>query len=132
MELNTAPEVQSEIFSNDRAPERGNLTTHRPVPPDDICSGKHGGNFASVLAHEKAKLGKKEMYSILLDVFRQYPMGLTSHQLSEILGMPNRNQFAPRLSEMKAAGVLRQSEEMRDGCHVLKLLVRYFNEDPQI
>lgn len=93
---------------------------------DDICYSHHRGDTASVLAHDKAALGKQEMYETLKALFRQHPMGLTSHEIAELLGLPNRNQFAPRLSEMKAAGILRESGEHRNGCHVLKMLTKFF------
>jgi len=122
MEPNTATET---IFEDATAPGRGKAAKRHPLP-DDICAAKHGNALASVLAFEKAKLGRQQMYTTLVDLLRQHPMGLTSHEIAEILGLPNRNQFAPRLTELCGMDVCRKTGELRGGCHVVKLLTRYF------
>lgn len=94
------------------------------VSSDDICFNKHQGNTASVAAYEKCLHSKAEMFETLKTLFRIYDT-LTSHEIADILGISNRNKFAPRLSEMKNAGMLRETGELRNGCHALKLTAEY-------
>jgi hypothetical protein len=92
-----------------------------PTADDDLCAGKHGGDFASVLAHDRAKRGKARMYGILREVFDAHGE-LTTHEIAAVLGEENRNRFAPRLTEMRAYGMVERTGEMRGGCHVLRLV----------
>ncbi|HET9283187.1 MAG TPA: hypothetical protein VFR24_14600 [Candidatus Angelobacter sp.] len=97
------------------------LRKHQFSPQDDLCSKKHGGDFASTLAHDRALHGKKEMYRTLIEVLEAHGP-LTSHEISEVLGLANRNKFAPRLSEMKALGMIERTGELRGGAYVLRLV----------
>jgi hypothetical protein len=94
---------------------------HTPTREDDLCVGKHGGDVASVLAHEKIKPKKAKMYAILREVLDVHGP-LTTHEIACILGEENRNRFAPRLTEMRVYGWVERTGEMRGGCHVLKLV----------
>lgn len=89
--------------------------------PDDLCAGKHGGDYASVLAHDRVKPKKAKMYAILREVLEAHGP-LTTHEIACILGEENRNRFAPRLTEMRAYGWVERTGQLRDGCHVLRLV----------
>ncbi|MGC2528627.1 MAG: hypothetical protein WA639_12825 [Candidatus Acidiferrum sp.] len=91
-----------------------------PTADADLCAGKHGDDFASVLAHDRAKAGKSRMYAILREVLEAHGP-LTTHEIACILGEENRNKFAPRLTEMRAFGWIERTGTMRGGCHVLRL-----------
>jgi hypothetical protein len=87
----------------------------------DICENNHGGNLASVIAFERAQAGMVEMRARLLDLFDAHG-DLTSKDIAELLGLKNPNHFAPRISDLKNEGILRETGAMRDHCHVLRLV----------
>lgn len=89
---------------------------------DDICANNHGGDLASNLAFEKARHTRQFMYDTLTDLFMAHG-NLTSNEIADLLGLPNRNQFAPRISEMRRAGAVTTTGELRDGCNVLRLVM---------
>jgi hypothetical protein len=100
---------------------------HRRVPkskrlPNDLCAGKHGGNTASALAFEKSRRGHSEMFETLREVFHAHGE-LTSKEVAGILGLPDKNKFAPRLSDMLIrTHELERTGEMRNGAYVLRLV----------
>jgi len=61
------------------------------------------------------------MYAILREVLEAHGP-LTSHEIAALLNLPNRNSFAPRLTEMRAFGWIERTGEMRGGAHVLRLV----------
>lgn len=90
--------------------------------PADLCAGKHGGDIASALAFERSKHRHSAMFETLRQVFRAHGE-LTSKEIAAILGVPDKNKFAPRLSDM----LIRMKEIertglMRGGAHVLRLV----------
>jgi hypothetical protein len=129
MEPNTALESQSEnIFGNDTAPDRGKAPRRKRIPAD-ICQNRHKGNDASEEAFARGKHTYEAMRKTIKDIYRQYPMGLTSKEVGRILGESNPNHYSPRISQLKAEGVLvARPGERRQGCEVLQMRVAYFNE----
>jgi hypothetical protein len=87
----------------------------------DICENNHGGNLASVLAFERAQAGMLEMRARLLDLFNAHD-NLTSKEIGEMLGIQDKNLFAPRLSDLKSEGILYETGQRRDHCNVLRLV----------
>jgi hypothetical protein len=114
-----------ELFTNDTAPDRS-VSRREPRPPqEDICANKHKGNLASVLAFEKAKHTRSETINMLVELFEAHGGSLTSKEVGQILGQPDKNKFAPRLSDMlHKYHLLEKTDQMRDGAYVLRLVVR--------
>jgi hypothetical protein len=119
------PAHQAKLLIEDplRAFDRVNRERPKRIP-EDICETKHGGNTASVAAHEKTRHTKLMMYEELTELFRAHG-DLTSKQVVELYygnRNHNRNATSPRLSEMKAMGWLEETGQILDGCHVLRLV----------
>jgi len=115
--------VIDELPSGKNAPDHSTnrkLRKQRLTPQDDLCAAKHGGDLASTLAHDRAMHGKKVMYQTLTELLEKHGP-LTSHEIAAILNLPNRNSFAPRLSEMRAFGWIERTGELRGGAYVLRL-----------
>ena len=87
----------------------------------DVCENNHGGNLASVLAFERAQEGMALMRARLLDLFDAHD-NLTSKEIGELLGIDDKNLFAPRLSDMKSEGILYETGQRRDHCNVLRIV----------
>lgn len=116
-------QTHPEVFTNDTAPDRS-VSRRTPRPPqEDICANKHKGNLASVLAFEKAKHTRSKTINMLVELFEAHGGRLTSKEVGQILGQPDKNKFAPRLSDMiHKWHLLEKTDEMRDGAYVLRLV----------
>ena len=115
--------VFAKVFDKPRenAPDRS-VSRRTPRPKiDDVCANRHGGDSASAAAWQKARKGVRQTIEMLIEVFRAHGE-LTSHEIAEIIGVPNRNSWAPRISDMlHRYNLLEQTGQMRNGCHVLRL-----------
>src|SRR5271156_4857464 len=113
--------VIDELPSGKDAPNHRKVMckTHSPVPGQDLCTSHHGNNLASVLAHDSVIEGKEKWYEDLRVLFLQYET-LTTNEIAVILNTP-KEKFRPRITEMKAAGLIFQTSLLRDGCFVLRL-----------
>jgi hypothetical protein len=87
---------------------------------DDICGNNHGGNEASELAWERASHFKERKWEIIIDLLRAHDQ-LTSKEIGQLLGLANPNHYAPRISELKCMGMIRETGERRGGANVLRL-----------
>lgn len=114
-----------EMFTNDIAPDRS-VSRREPRPMvEDICANHHKGNLASELAFQKSKHSHSETIGMLVELFEAHGGRLTSKEVGQILGQPDKNKFAPRLSDMvHKHHLLEQTDEMRGGAHVLRLVDR--------
>lgn len=88
---------------------------------DDPCRRKHGGTDTSNRAWEKAKHGVAECQQVILDVLRQsYPYGLTCKEIAGVLGKA-MHKISGRITELLEAGLVRKSNETRNGGRVIQL-----------
>src|SRR5205814_1687110 len=94
-----------EMFEDATAPDRSVSRRTPRHDNGDICAGKSGNSLASALAFEKAKLGRSEMYATLRELFHAHD-DLTTKEIGELLGLQDKNLYAPRCSELFHAGVL--------------------------
>lgn len=94
------------------------LMEHPPVDPD-ICASRHGGNEQSQAAYERIEDGLPAARQACLDLIRSRGrLGATAKEVAERLGKP-LNAISGRLSELKAAGLVVDSQMRLDGCAVL-------------
>lgn len=93
------------------------MSTH--ALPEDICARRHGGNEESAAANAKIA-GTKE--AIRLRIYEHAlsvgSIGITADEIAEEWAC-GHNHVAPRISELKAQGLLIPTEwrrETRSGC----------------
>lgn len=85
----------------------------------DICRNKHGGNPCSEEAFNRASLTIPECRQKVLDAVREAgSQGITCRELAAVwfVGM---NVISGRFSELKKAGLVKDSGKRRDGCAVI-------------
>lgn len=85
----------------------------------DITTNRHLGNPQSRAAFETAKLKQKKYYADILAILKESPA--TSKQIARRLFVP-LNAISGRLSELKAAKLIKQVGETIDGAAVLRLV----------
>jgi hypothetical protein len=116
--------IQSVLDNGKAAPDhtvtRRLCKTHTPVPGTDMCAGKHGGDIASSLAFDRASHKTRERQQEVIDMLRAHGP-LTTADIARIANT-DRNVYDPRCTELRAMGVIERTGEMRNGCHVLRLV----------
>lgn len=83
----------------------------------DICKNRHRGAETSIEAN--AKVNKPLEREKVLDVFRIFGTSYLK-QVMRIVGKP-ANEVSPRLSELKADGILEETGERSEKCMVLRI-----------
>lgn len=89
-----------------------------PSIPADITANRHKGNKASVAANPTQ--GKKAEMHKKLFAYINYMGRSWLHDLCREFGKPP-NEISPRLTEMKAAGMIYETGERVERCAELKV-----------
>lgn len=87
-------------------------------PLFDVCANRHRGNAESRAANPTREAKAQSHELILAELRLRGPM--TSVELAAAMGT-RVNCISGRLSELKAAGRIRKTGEIRDGCAVLEM-----------
>jgi hypothetical protein len=95
-------------------------------PPDvdvmvkfDISERKHHGNPESAAANEKNLIGRNSQRQQVYDIIANSPNGLSMKEVSQIMGV-GFNRIAGRGTELRVAGWVVRTGEIRSGSAVLK------------
>ena len=88
------------------------FTTH-----DDVCISRHRDSPASIEANERIRNSKSADRAAVWDLASRLA-DFTSKELAVQLDKP-LNSISGRISELKAAGLIRETEYRRDRCAVL-------------
>ena len=84
---------------------------------DDICYNKHGGNEQSITANQSAN--KDNDRALVLKFITEHKKAY-SKQVARYLGK-QLNQISGRFSELKADGLIAETDERAEGCAVYKI-----------
>jgi hypothetical protein len=84
----------------------------------DICSRKHHNNQNSVAANKRADRGKPQWRYLCLDYIRRSGTATSAEICAHYGKTPNA--LSGRLSELKAAKLIEETGETRQGCAVLR------------
>lgn len=84
----------------------------------DITARKHGGNVASIAAHESVRPHKADTWAEILAVLHRGP--LTGKEIAHAMGR-ELHCVSGRLSELIAAKKIERTGERRDGSAVLRI-----------
>jgi AraC-like DNA-binding protein len=95
--------------------------------PFDITANRHGGNAESRAANARAH-GSKQVVrdQIMAFAMRQSWQGITADEVAEAFNC-SPNHVAPRISELRASGLLLPSDQRRKtraGCTARVLIAR--------
>jgi hypothetical protein len=83
-----------------------------PTQAGDICRRKHGGNRESEAAYRSP--GKREMSAKIATLYSLLGLaGATPDEVAALLGLPDKNKTAPRISELKRDGILIPTNQTR-------------------
>lgn len=85
---------------------------------DDICIARHGDSAVSNDANRRARESKSKVRAAIYALICALP-DATSKELAAKLDKPV-NAISGRISELKAAGLVRETVFRRGGCAVLK------------
>lgn len=88
---------------------------------EDICSNKHRGASTSVAANKRADRGKPQWRYLCLDYIRRNGTATSAEICKHFDKTPNA--LSGRLSELKAAKLIEETGETRNGCAVLRPVV---------
>lgn len=89
------------------------------TPSDDITARFHKGSETSRLANLKTA-PRKETDRMSIMEYARTVAGLTVKDVRRVLGLEHQTASA-RLTDLKAAGLLIETKERREGCKVLKI-----------
>lgn len=99
-----------------------NRVRNAAIQHDDVTINRHRDNAASVEANKRAKQSKSEVRRLVWDI--ACSLGeFTSKEIAERLGRPI-NTFSGRITELKIAGLVVETEHRRNGCAVLRIARR--------
>lgn len=84
----------------------------------DITARKHGGNIASIAAHDRVRTHKADTWAEILSLLHRGPM--TGKEIAHAMGR-ELHCISGRLSELIAAKKIERTRERRDGSAVLRV-----------
>lgn len=84
----------------------------------DITAGKHGGNIASMAAHERVRTHKADTWAEIMTLLQRGPM--TGKEIAHAMGR-ELHCISGRLSELIAAKKIERTGDRRDGSAVLRI-----------